>query len=346
MDLSFKWSERPKPLGDILNEGHLPMIVKMHSDGKAKPIKEGTFDMNQPFLLFTNLKGVKLYAENVAGVDDTKSHRESKVNDTGPLMVIPLEYKGWFRIIDEENLPLKTIANVARLMPAVILSAKYVTAFCRLPPTSSRKQDIYDKVDLAPGTFSIQSIVEDYVQYMGSLGTVKKTLLRCLKCTSESGQEVLFPFDLDGEFYVVEAKKTKSKPLEKEQYSYAYTINTLVRMGTFTKPTRLKLLCGEPPSKPCGFTSILKVVDIVRDKTVVACTLSPDQKLLELPVTPFPLFQKATNEDLIEEKVVKEALRFLKSNADKYVCEIKVRTKVNLETKGKKENKPRPVTTL
>ncbi|KAK3610167.1 hypothetical protein CHS0354_038799 [Potamilus streckersoni] len=93
MDLPFKWSERPKPLGEILNEGRLPMIVKMHSDLKSKPIKEGTFDMNQPFVLFTDLKGVKLYAENVSGVEDTKSHRESKVKDTGPLMVIPLEYK-------------------------------------------------------------------------------------------------------------------------------------------------------------------------------------------------------------------------------------------------------------
>jgi hypothetical protein len=59
-----------------------------------------------------------------------------------------------------------------------------------------------------------------------------------------------------------------------------YGIKDMYKAG-LSKGVVLKLLHGRPPSKSCGFTKILKVCDLVKDHTVIGCTVSENKRLLE-----------------------------------------------------------------
>ena len=249
---------------------------------------------------------------------------------------------GWFRILEEDTVPILSIANIARVMPASFLSTKRVTGFTLLDPLN-KKEIMYEKLEYPPGVFYVHSVFEDYVKYVAEKNAIKRKLLRCLVCVTEDGIDVLVPFDVTGEFYIVEYKKTVSKSVKADTNACAYTLKQLVAVGAFTKPTVLKLLKGEPPNKPCGFSGVVKVFDIVKDWTIVAETLDGNRKLLELPVLPFPEFTLSTNgKDLLETGSLRPELMFMSGGAaDKYAKEMKVKTSFNLQPAQKSEEKPK-----
>jgi hypothetical protein len=108
------------------------------------------------------------------------------------------------------------------------------------------------------------------------------------------------------------------------------------------KDVILSLLHGKPPNTPCGFTSVLKVCDIIKDHTVVAATLSGTPKLLELPIGPTPTFVKAMNLDEIQNHpVYQNADRHLAENADSYANEMKVRHNYNIQPSTGGPGEPR-----
>lgn len=247
-------------------------------------------------------------------------------------MISDIFITGWFRVLDEDSVPIINAANLARVMPASFLAAKRVTGFTLLDPLN-QKDIMYEKLEFPTGAFTLVSVFEDYVKYIDEKNATKRKLLRCLVCVTEEGLDVLIPFDVQGEFYIIEYKKPMSKSIKADKNSFAYTLKQLVAMGVFTKPLVLKLLVGEPPNRPCGFTGVMKVFDIVKDWTVVAELLDGSQKLLELPVLPFPQFTPSTNgKDLLEFGSLRQELQFMSNGAaDKYTKEIKVKTSFNLE---------------
>ena len=237
-------------------------------------------------------------------------------------------------MLEDETVPLNTISNVARHMPVSFMSAKKVPGFSLLDPTNA-KNIMYEKLQYPPGVYYVHNIFEDYVKYNDNKNVTKRKLLRCLVCISEDGLDALLPFDVEGEFYIVEARQMKSKGAQHDKVAYAYTLKQLVTMGAFTKPLVLQILKGQPPNKPCGFTGIIKVCDIVQERTIVAATLDGMRKLMELPVLPFPQFVRALNgKDLLETGSLRSELLYMSSGAaDRYVQEIKI--SVPLQQKDK-----------
>ena len=244
---------------------------------------------------------------------------------------------GWFRILEEDTVPMLNVASLARVMPKSFLSAKKVIGFTLLDPLN-KKDIMYEKLEFPPGIYYLHSLYEDYVKYTVNK-TVKRKLLRCLVCVTDTGIDVLLPLDVAGEFYLVQRRSTgtKNAKAKADQNACAYTLKQLLGLGVFTKPLVLKLLFGEHPSKPCGFTGVIKVFDIVKDWTVIAATLDGKRKLVELPVLPFPEFTYATNgTDLLKKGSLKSELEYMKEGAaDDYCREIKVKTSFQLEPKKK-----------
>ena len=249
-------------------------------------------------------------------------------------MYFRILFSGWFRILEDETVPLGTISNVARVMPVSFLSSKKVPGFSLLDPFNV-KDTMYEKLQYPPGVYYVHNIFEDYVKYNDNRNITKRKLLRCLVCMSEDDLEILFPFDVEGDFYIVEAKKVKSRTVLNDKMAYAYTLKQLVSMGAFTKPLVLQILKGQPPSKPCGFTGIIKVCDIIQERTIITVTLDGTRKLMELPVLPFPQFIRALNgKDLLESGTLRSDLLYMSGGAaDKYAQEIKI--SVPLQQKDK-----------
>ncbi|WAR24437.1 hypothetical protein MAR_038106 [Mya arenaria] len=335
------WSDRSLNLIDLLKEIQLPAVVKMNADEKSVAAgggggglrKDASAMLKQPMLLFQESKGFKVVARNVSSLVAVKTSRDGvQYKEGGSVIVLPVDYPGWFRILEEDTVPILNMATLARVMPASFLSTRRIPGFSLLDPLN-RKDIMYEKLEFPPGVFTLHSVFEDYVKYTGEKNAVKRKLLRCVVCVTSDGLDVLVPFDVQGEFYVVEHKKPMSKSVKADKNSCAYTLKQLVAMGVFTRPLVLKLLIGEPPSKPCGFTGVMKVFDIIKDWTVIAQTLDGKRKLLELPVLPFPEFIPSTNgKDLLESGTLRAELSHLRSGAaDKYAKEVKVRTSFNLK---------------
>lgn len=240
-------------------------------------------------------------------------------------------------------MPILNVSTLARVMPKSFLSAKKIIGFTLSDPLN-KKDIMYEKLEFPAGIFTIHSLYEDYVKYTVDK-TVKRKLLRCLVCVTEDGLDVLIPFDEAGEFYIVQRRHTSTKgsKAKADQNSCAYTLKQLIGLGVLTRPLVLKLLLGDHPTKPCGFTGVIKLFDIRKDWTVIAMTLDGKRKLLELPVLPFPEFTPSLNgKDLLENGSLKTELLYIKEGAaDVYCKEIKVKTSFHLEPQ-KKPGDPLP----
>ncbi|KAH3694807.1 uncharacterized protein LOC127862674 isoform X2 [Dreissena polymorpha] len=328
------WSEKSLNLEALLKESTLPVVVKMNAaDDSSKLKKDAGTLLQQPLLLFKESKGFKVIAKNVSSLVAVRTSRDGvQYREGGATIVIPVQYPGWFRVLEEDTVPILSVSNLARVMPTSFLSAKRVPGFSLLDPLI-RKDIMYERLEFPPGVFTLHSVFEDHVKYTTTKNTVKRKLLRCLVCVTGEGLDLLIPFDVTGEFYVVEHRNPNAKTAKADKNACAYTLKQLIAMGVFTRPLVLKLLIGDPPSKPCGFTGVMKVVDIVKDWTVIAQTLDGNRKLLELPVLPFPEFAQSTNgKDLLESGSLRAELNHLRSGiADQYAKEIKVKTSLSLK---------------
>lgn len=331
--LGILWSERCLNLLDLLSETTLPTVVKMNAEDKSKERKNVSALLQQPLLLYKESKGFKLMARNVSSLVVVKTSKTGiQYKEGGSVIVLPIDYPGWFRILDEDTVPILNVSEIAKFMPKSFLSAKRITGFTLLDPLNN-KDIMYEKLEFPVGVYNVHSVYEDYVKYTDIQNAFKRKLLRCLVCVSEDGIDVLIPFDATGEFYLIERRQPNLKVVKTDKNSCAYTLKQLVAMGVFTRSSVLKLLKGAPPSKPCGFTGIMKVFDIVQDWTVVALTLDGKRELLELPVLPFPVFTLSLNgKDLLENGALRAELMFMNGGtADRYIKEIKVKASFALK---------------
>ena len=242
-----------------------------------------------------------------------------------------LSFTGWFRLIDDLDKPLTTVANVARIMPVRFLCCKPISGFLSIQKGSKANPDeLFEKLTINAGVYNVLNIHEDFVRYVDKRKTIKN-LMRCLKCSDNEGTEILLPFESTGVFYLIESRKATSKRLNAEKCGYVFSMHSMMEAG-LAKGVILTLLHGNPPTTPCGFTNVLKICDIIKDHTVVAATLSGTPKLLELPIGPTPKFVKAVNFGEVQRSpMYSKVNRHIVDNADAYANEMKVRHNYNIQ---------------
>lgn len=221
-------------------------------------------------------------------------------------------------------------------MPVRILSSKFVTGFViKEEVREGESEPLYQKVEVQPGILKVKTLYEDYVRYISDRKITKRKLLRCLCSVMDDGTEVLLPFDAEGVFYLVEARKTTSKHINIDDIGYVYSMKDLLKAG-LSKGVYIKLLHGRPPTKHCGFTSVLQVCDVIKDHTVVGCTMNEQKHMLELPVAKIPYFVTPSNAtNLYMNGIYAETVSHLEKTSEEYASEIKVRYHYSVETKEK-----------
>ncbi|KAK3090702.1 hypothetical protein FSP39_013866 [Pinctada imbricata] len=332
-DQDIQWSEAAQPLRQILSESKLPVVVKLWTENqlRAHPGASSS-DIHQPLVLYREVEGRKVYAKNVTSVDVLTG----AICREDPVVVMPAGYKGWFRLIDDLDKPMSTISHVARIMPVRFLCCKPTIGFFEIekPSRTGATDGLFEQVEAKPGVFMVKNIYEDFVRYTEKKKIVKR-IMRCLVCVSEIGVEIMFPFETEGTFYLVETRKGASKKLNADKVGYVYNIGDMIEAG-LGKNVIISLLCGKPPSKPCGFTNVLKICDLIKDHTVIACTYSDSPRMLELPVAPNPLFVKALNVSNVPggstNSTYATVLKFLSKNAEEYTHDLKVRYNYSVES--------------
>ena len=224
-------------------------------------------------------------------------------------------------------------------MPKKILSSVLITGYVKDIHTtnSNLAEPLYLKIEIQPGVLKVLNIREDFVRFTDHKKLVRRKLLRCLVCKLEDEIEALLPFDTEGLFHMIEVRKATSKHINIENVGYVYGIKDMYKAG-LSKGVVLKLLHGRPPSKSCGFTKILKVCDLVKDHTMIGCTVSENKRLLELPVASVPLFVKALNHTHFDRhQTYIDVLKYMDKKADVYANELKVRHNYSVDKSPRKE---------
>ncbi|KAL5022116.1 hypothetical protein ScPMuIL_001271 [Solemya velum] len=341
-DLSkLTWNEESKDLGSIIAESKLPILVKM-SDKNAPARKEGggsVFDMHQPMVLYKEVPGIKVYVKNVLpeNPEGTIQYRE-----IGPTVAIPQQYQGWFRLLNDDDAPLTTVASIARIMPIRIFSSKPVEGYkflrmCEMNGKRNRgSEELFQRTEVSPATLEVHSIHEEYVRYCTDRkSTPKRKLMRCLRCTLEGGTDVLLPFDTKGEFYMVEVRKSSAKSQQVDENAFVFSIFDLIKAG-LSEGIYVRHLHGETPNKVCRFTGILKICALVEDRTVLALSLNDTNKLIELPVSVGPAFTTALITDTAD-NLIQMVQGFLKQKSENYIRQMKVRKEYNIKDTEDKE---------
>lgn len=225
-------------------------------------------------------------------------------------------------------------------MPASFFSATRVRGFVAQRQLAGG-EIIYAKEDIPPGLFAVTAVLEDHVRYVNSRKAEKRRLMLCLQCATQDGKSILlFPFDLEGSFYVADLKKSAPRHAGIEPSSRVFRLPEVLGTVEAGSSRVWELVCGEPPVQECGFTGLLRLCSVAREHTVIGCTLNPaDAKPFELSISPGPMFVTALDtSDQHSEAAVKKCLEFMTSASRKFTRDIKVRRDFSIEKKELREH--------
>lgn len=92
------WADRSLSLVDLLKEMTLPVIVKMHAEDKSQKVKDASVMLQQPLLLYKEIKGYKVVARNVSSLEAVKTAKDGVEYKEGrSVIVLPINYQGIVR---------------------------------------------------------------------------------------------------------------------------------------------------------------------------------------------------------------------------------------------------------
>ena len=113
--LPLIWGDRSASLVNLLKDNVLPVVVKMKtSDMKRKERNESSSLLQQPLLLYKELKGIKVIARNISSlvaVNGTKDGVQYK--EGGSVIVLPVDYPGKSGLPDGDMLDFEFNIPVA-----------------------------------------------------------------------------------------------------------------------------------------------------------------------------------------------------------------------------------------
>lgn len=321
----YVWSDRAQPLPQILKENSLPLVVKLSEEACVRSEGDNFMDFRQPLLLYREHQLSRLYARNIA---HTQSTGTSKGKEVGPYVVIPHNYQGLFRPLDQPNTPLTSVSTVARLMPVSILSATACEGYVCVSPIES--DTVFQKTDLPPGVYIVKDIVEDNINVLSGRKTQKTKLVRCLRCVNDVNKVVLFPLKVTGQFYVAGVDARSSRQSSVDTATRVYRWPELTKLGQQDNQTcniTAALVHGKPPVQECNFTGILAFKHVTKDQTVIGCTTTEGHpRLFELSRKQGPNFVVALNQECVDtDSPLSRCVKFAKQEFDRYMSDIKVR---------------------
>ncbi|KAH9519375.1 hypothetical protein Btru_075377 [Bulinus truncatus] len=320
-EVLYEWSDRAHSLSEILTTHQLPLVVKLFNDNTITE-NDATVDLQQPLLLFREIKGRKLHARNIKVIPASHDTSQIIYQTAGPYIIFPETYPGLFKDLNTKDHHLLTIADVTRVMPKSFLSHKECDGFLAI---SQLEGELFQKTKLPPGLYRPLNVLEDTVTYVNKRKSQKKKLVRCLRCEDERAKNVLFPLETQGVFYLAELNAAFTKTSQ--------TVNTSCRIYRWTefdsqriKHLRARLMHGSAPQQECQFTGLLEFNHVTEEHSVVVSTMTSSPRLFEMAVTSEPFFTVALNSKSCELGAQQQkCMKFAKLECDDYVGKVKVK---------------------
>lgn len=316
---SWRFEEGVYNLQDLCYKHPPPVVVQCDHEKSEVTVDNATFDLSQPILLYRQRNINKVSAKFV--------HKEI-YRETGPHLLIPEDYKGWFVVLQKKQikpttlnyniLEFKLVADLSNSNTQTFLiggteqvHALQVTTFSDgkyqhqqrslFPGEVLRKGKIYvGERKRKSGLFRRGKIKQDYYLF----------------CTDEYDREILLPYTQKGLFYTLTTESGRMP------YPVLQMKDILDKKYL---PATVKLLYGRKPSMTCEFTDILRLEYSHFERSVIGCTTLDRNNFIELPLTcplKFKIFEM--DDVIVSSTLYKRAFAACNEKAHLYMRGMKV----------------------
>ncbi|XP_071148618.1 uro-adherence factor A-like [Mytilus edulis] len=324
MNPSWGYEEGVYNLQEICYKHPPPVVV--HCDIASSEVTPGSssFDLSQPLLIYRQRNINKINAQNV---------QRDLFRETGPPLVIPEDYKGWFAVLQKKRINPATLGhNVMEYKLVSDLSNSDTETFliggseqvhALQVSISCDGKSQHQQRGLFPG-----EVLRKGKIYVGESkrksGIFRRSKLKqeyYLLCTDECEREILLPFNQKGVFYTLTTQSVRMP---------CPVLHMKDILDKKYLPATTKLLFGRMPIAECGFTGILRLEHSHFERSVIACTTSEKNIFVELPINcslKFRIFEM--NDDVVQSDLYKRAFALCNEKAYLYMSGIKVNHSIN-----------------
>ncbi|CAC5407609.1 unnamed protein product [Mytilus coruscus] len=319
MNQSWGYEEGVYSLQEICYKHPPPVVVQCDIASSEVTAESASFDFSQPLLIYRQRNINKINAQNV---------QRDLFRETGPPLVIPEDYKGWFAVLQKKRINPATLGhNVMEYKLVSDLSnsdtqtfliggSEQVHAFQVSISCDGKTQ--HQQRSLFPG-----EVLRKGKIYVGESrrksGLFRRSKLKqeyYLLCTDECEREILLPFNQKGLFYTLTTQSGRMP---------CPVLHMKDILDKKYLPATTKLLFGRVPIVECGFTGILRLEHSHFERSVIACTTSEKNTFVELPINcslKFRIFEM--NDDVVQSDIYKRAFALCNEKAHLYMSGIKV----------------------
>ncbi|XP_077547441.1 uncharacterized protein LOC144159678 [Haemaphysalis longicornis] len=315
---SGSW-QRQAPPGlsprELVRRVPLPQVVRIQERVESP----SSLDLSQPLVLYRAYKCRKVHARSL-GPDD----RASGLSLTGPPLVIPDTYSGWFAIISEDGHTagyFSSLEQVALAHVSHFLAREPLQGYRLLGYSQETGKAEYGRTMVLPGqVLRFQGVYEDVnIRLSFSLRSLRKPEGRYAKCCHAASGETLFvPLASRGKFYSVARRSSRSP-------NHVFPLQQLLRLAAV--PLTVRLVSGPLPRIPCGFTGILRLEHVQEQEVVLACSLQEGRPTLleiDLGSTFSFVLERDSRRMAKSSQLYNRMLRHCLDDANRWRSEIKV----------------------
>ncbi|XP_077497236.1 uncharacterized protein LOC144107888 [Amblyomma americanum] len=306
------------PPREFVRRVPLPQVVRI----AERVHSPSSLDLSQPLVLYGAYRCRKVHARSLA-----PDARNAGLSTTGPPLVIPEGYAGWFAIISEDGHTagyFSCLEQVALAHVSHFLAREPLQGYRLLGHSHETGRAEYSRTVVIPGqVLGFLGVYEDVniraTSCGGALRGVSVSECRYAKCCHAATGDVVFvPLSSRGKFYSVARRSSRSP-------NHVFPLTQLLRFARV--PLTVRLVCGPLLRTPCGFTGILRLEHVQEQEVVLACSLQEGRPtLLEIDMgSTFSFVPERDSRKMGKSsQLYNRMLRHCLEEADRWRSEIKV----------------------
>ncbi|XP_065581181.1 uncharacterized protein LOC136040784 isoform X2 [Artemia franciscana] len=251
----------------LVKQYKLPQLVLVFNTRSGVNQEEkdhGKINFTVPFLFYRKYESEKVTGKSLRLLEN------GRLVDTGPEVIVPYQYNGWFSLLVEAKRPTPHYTIISQLISnrvARFLTGLRLLAYRLEQPPGKRNQ--YIPLSIPGGqTLRILAVFQEVrgIPLPTLDGRAKPVVeKRFAQCFTQAHEVVFVPMSSQGHFYTVASKNSKSESL-------VYSLKQL--LSTFSLPLDVRLVSGPLPNKPPNFTGLLRLQNIKKSEVILACNVT------------------------------------------------------------------------
>lgn len=304
------------PPREFVRRVPLPQVVRI----AERVHSPSSLDLSQPLVLYGAYRCRKVHARSLA-----PDARSSGLSTTGPPLVIPESYAGWFAIISEDGHTagyFSCLEQVALAQVSHFLAREPLQGYRLLGHSHETGRAEYSRTVVLPGqVLGFLGVYEDVNIRATCVGMLRPAPAECRYakcCHAATGDVVFVPLASRGKFYSVARRSSRSP-------NHVFPLAQLLRFARV--PITVRLVCGPLLRTPTAFTGILRLEHVQEQEVVLACSLQEGRPtLLEIDMgSTFSFMPERDSRKMGKSsQLYNRMLRHCLEEADRWRSEIKV----------------------